>query len=95
LVLVNTNKGKQVFEDIRKQLIVRESNVIDCLQPQLKYPSEVSPNRGEFWNDYEAKGYEYVIKKYAGYNFKNMSKAAIRNLLDEMGLLDTVRKLRR
>jgi hypothetical protein len=38
-------------------------------------------------------GYEYVVKKYAGYNFKSILKGIIKSTLAKTGLLDIVRKL--
>lgn len=95
LVLINSTKGKEVFENIKNDLIARRSNEKDCLQPQLREPSKPSPNRAEFWNDYDAHGYNFVIKKYGGYNLKNICKLRIKNVLDKIGLLYIIRKVRK
>lgn len=84
LVLVNTFKGKELFDSIKIDLDYRESNTKDCLQPQLQYPSEVSMKRDKFWRDYYEKGFEYVAKKYAGYNLKSSAKSAIKLILKKV-----------
>jgi coenzyme F420-reducing hydrogenase beta subunit len=94
LVLVNSTKGKKIFQNIEKDLILRESNEKDCLQPQLREPSKPSPNREKFWKEYKAYGYDYVIKKYGGYNLKNIYKMKIKVLLNGLGLLTTIKRLR-
>lgn len=93
LVLINSSKGQRLFEDIKENLIYRESNTKDCLQPHLQYPAKPSAKREQFWEDYRLNGYKYIVKKYAGYNFKNRAKGSIKILLSKMGILDTVRKL--
>ncbi len=65
LVLVHTEKGLEVFEKVKNDVEWRESSVSDCLQPNLIKPTERSPRRDEFWNDYKTKGIQYVLKKYA------------------------------
>ncbi|MHB8129762.1 MAG: Coenzyme F420 hydrogenase/dehydrogenase, beta subunit C-terminal domain [Mobilitalea sp.] len=92
LVLVNTSKGQQLYEEIKRNLIYRESNTRDCLQPQLQYPTKKSEERDEFWEDYNRKGYNYIIKKYTSYKYKNRIKKVIKNFLQKIELLDAVKK---
>ena len=63
--LVHTEKGMELFQSIAKDLDFRESNVKDCWQRNLEYPTPVSEKRDEFWSDYQAGGIEFVMKKYA------------------------------
>lgn len=95
LVLINSPKGQRLFEDIKENLICRESNTKDCLQPHLQYPAKPSVKREQFWEDYRLNGYKYVIKKYAGCNYKSRARGMIKTTLSEMGLLGMVRKLLR
>lgn len=64
LALVNSDKGKQLFESIKDEYIVEPSNTTDCLQPQLQYPSKISPLHYNFVRDYNMFGFLYVAKKY-------------------------------
>lgn len=95
LVLINSAKGKEVFGNIENELIIRRSNERDCLQPQLREPSKPSPNRSEFWKEYESNGYRYVIKKYGGYNLKSICKITSKNILDKIGVLSIIRRVRK
>lgn len=64
LVLLNTEKGRLIFEKACGTLDVKELNMNDCLQPNLQHPSEMHPNRAQFEEDYKRFGFSYVIKRY-------------------------------
>lgn len=81
LILVNTLKGKDVFNKVKENLIYKKSNTKACLQPQLQYPSPKSERRIQFWNDYNSKGYEYIAKKYGGCNVITRVKRYISEFL--------------
>lgn len=72
LALVNSDKGEQLFGSIKEEYIVEPSNTTDCLQPQLQYPSKISPLHYNFVKDYSNLGFLYVAKKYGdiGLRFK-------------------------
>ncbi|MEL7568245.1 MAG: Coenzyme F420 hydrogenase/dehydrogenase, beta subunit C-terminal domain [Dehalobacterium sp.] len=81
LVLINTLKGQSLFNAIKESFIYVKSSTKDCLQPQLQYPAPNSEQRNQFWSDYYSKGYEYVIKKYAGYDTRSRAKHFLRMML--------------
>lgn len=93
LVLVNSPKGLELFQKIKIKLDYRESNTTDCVQRNLCEPSEPSPLREQFWQDYWSKGFKYVLKRYAGYGGKSRAKIFIRNGLEKVGLLPIVKRL--
>jgi coenzyme F420-reducing hydrogenase beta subunit len=93
LVLTNSTKGQELFERISKNLYYRESNTTDCLQHNLHTPSQPSPRRDKFWQDYKNKGFEYVLKKYTGYGFVGQSKKAAAKVLNKLGLLHVVKRM--
>lgn len=70
LVLVNSAKGKSVFDAIRDSLDVRESCKQNCLQPQRSLQG--SPPRhkysDQFWKGYHKRGMRYVMVKYTEYS---------------------------
>ena len=72
LILLNTDKGVQLFEKVKNKMIVISVNIEDCLQPNLCYPSIINSNREKFEKDYTRKSIVYVMKKYAdlGWKFK-------------------------
>lgn len=70
LVLLNTSRGIKLFEIIKKDVNFIESNIGKCLQPNLEYPSKVSPLRDRFWKAYKKYGFKYIVKKYSDSVFK-------------------------
>jgi coenzyme F420-reducing hydrogenase beta subunit len=93
LVLINSPKGQQLFESVSKDLYYRESNTIDCLQHNLHSPSQPSPRRNKFWQDYKNKGFEYVLKKYAGYGLVPRLKKTVVKVIKKIGLLHVVKRV--
>ena len=72
LVLLNTEKGRKLFENIRYSLNIIPAKLEDCLQPNLQFPSIINPKRTAFEKDYKKYGFEYVINHYGniGWRFK-------------------------
>lgn len=64
LVILNTFKGKDIFEKIHNKFEVVESNTKNCLQPNLIKPTEKPREYNAFWNDYIKRGYKYTATKY-------------------------------
>lgn len=90
LVLINTEKGLAAFEDVREDILFKQGNIIDCMQPNLRKPTECSPRRVEFWEDYYSNGFNYVAKKYAGYGLIAEYRKLVAKFLARLGLLSTV-----
>lgn len=63
LVLVNTEKGRELFDSIKTKLDAREVKMENSLQPNLQHPSIIHPKRMQFEKDYIAKGFDYVFNK--------------------------------
>lgn len=93
LVILNSNKGRDLFDNIKVSLDYKESNIRDCLQPQLQYPSRESHNRSEFWNDYNKYGFEYIAKKYTSYGFIRKIKTKMIILLKKLGVFQLIFKI--
>lgn len=70
LILVNTDKGRKIFDAIKDRMTVIPAKLEDCLQPNLQHPSVFNPKWKNFEKDYEHKGFEYVMKKYGEDNWK-------------------------
>lgn len=64
LLLINTEKGKDIFECIKEQLFLIETtpSVYTELNPNLRKPSWIHPKRNKFVNDYVTKGFNYIYK---------------------------------
>ena len=87
LVLVNTEKGRELFEAVKNRMTVIPAKLEDCLQPNLQHPSVIHPKRMEFERDYQRKGFLYVMRKYGdmGMNYQmkkflNRVKAKIKHI---------------
>lgn len=87
LILVNTEKGREIFEAVKDRMTVIPAKLEDCLQPNLQHPSVIHPKRMEFERDYQRKGFTYVMKKYGdvGMNYQmkkflNRVKAKIKQV---------------
>lgn len=70
LILINSAKGKETFNNVKAHGTYIESDTSKCLQSNLKKPTRISPNRDAFWKQYNDKGYDYIIKKYSDLNYK-------------------------
>lgn len=70
LVLINSVKGKKLFEEIRDSVVYERTKVEDCVREQgnLQHPTEKPEEYDEFWSLYHQKGFESAVKKYCGYN---------------------------
>ncbi|KAF1086364.1 F420H2 dehydrogenase subunit F [Sporotomaculum syntrophicum] len=93
LLLINSSKGQELFQRISKNLCYRKSNTTDCLQHNLHTPSQPSPRRNKFWQDYKNKGFEYVLKKYAGYGLVPRLKKTVVKVIKKIGLLHVVKRV--
>lgn len=70
LMILNTEKGKEVFEKIKSDIDDIQSSIEECLQPNLEHPTDCPKERDVFWKEYHDKGFEYVAKKYCHYDIK-------------------------
>ena len=48
----------------------KESNVNDCMQPNLYKPTSKCPERKIFWKRYKKYGIKYILKKYGRYTVR-------------------------
>lgn len=72
LVLLNTEKGRKLFEAVSESLNTIPSNLDDIMQPNLMHPSVIDPRRDKFEEEYAQKGFKYVFYKYGedGWRYK-------------------------
>lgn len=74
LVLVNTPKGKMIFDDSMRQFAVIIPQIEDCMQNRLKEPTKPNQRAVEFQKDYESHGFEFVLKKYGNVGVRYIIK---------------------
>ncbi len=77
LVLINTEKGRKLFESVKERLNTIPANLEDCMQPNLRHPSVIDPRRDQFEREYAQKGFEYVYFKYGEEGWRYKLKPAI------------------
>ncbi len=70
LILINTDKGRRLFNVVREHMTIIPAKLENCIQPNLRYPSVFNPKWKSFEKDYENKGFEYVMKKYNEDNWR-------------------------
>lgn len=68
LFLIHTQEGKKLFKEIRIEMDWIQSNLQDCQQPNLQYPTQSNPDRQSYWKDYHKYGIKYVTEKYGNPN---------------------------
>lgn len=64
LILINTEKGRNIFERVKDKLEIVHAEKKDYMQPNLQHPTGLHSDRDEFERDYQKKGFEYVLNKY-------------------------------
>ena len=66
LAIINTKKGKSIFEKVKQEIDIAECSLEDCIKYacMLRCPSEEPETREEFWEDYKKESFENIIKKY-------------------------------
>ena len=70
-----------MFEKIQGDLDCRLSNTTQCWQANLEAPTKKSEQREEFWNDYQRKGIDFVMKKYGTVPMKTKVKNKLLKIL--------------
>lgn len=80
LVLINNEKGVEVFDDIKEQVKWKKTILEDSMQPSLKAPFPKPEERKDFWSDLHNRSFQYVAKKYGEYGIGNELKAYLRRV---------------
>lgn len=84
LVILNTDKGREIFKEIKQNLIVNQVNIEQALQPNLIRPTSKDKRYNKFWIDYNKKGFEYVKEKYSKRSFVKKVKIKIINKIKKL-----------
>ena len=87
LILINTEKGRELFDKVKDRMTVIPARLEDCMQPNLRHPSAIHPQRMEFERNYSQKGFVYVMKRYGNMGLKNEIKAAWRKFKEKIKAL--------
>lgn len=83
LILCNTNKGITIFDIIKNSFDFIPLNIEDCLQPNLKKPSEINPFYNVFIKEYPIKGFNLILKRYSDNNLKDRIIILIKKIINK------------
>ena len=64
LILIQSEKGMELFEDCKEKFEYKETKIENCLQPNLIKPTSLSNEREKFWEFYQKYEIKKLIKKY-------------------------------
>lgn len=67
IILINSKKGKELFDNIKNNLVYRENCDIEYIiktNPCIAYPVKENPLREEFFNDVDKMNFEALKNKY-------------------------------
>ena len=64
LLFVNTEKGREIFNQIKDILDFIQSSTDKVMQIHLQKPSKINPNRMVFEQEYVEHGFESALRKY-------------------------------
>lgn len=74
LVMINTEKGIEVFDAIKDTLHYQSCEIEKGMQGPLIGPFPKPPNREEFWETYKDRSFGHIARKYGEYGIMNTVK---------------------
>ncbi len=80
LVLINDDRGKELFAQVRGSLEAAETPVESCLQPPLQAPPEKPADRAAFWRRFRTEPFVHIARKYGGYGILNRIRNKFRKI---------------
>jgi len=81
LVIINSEKGKKLFNLIETDCILVEVEIDAYLQKALISPYDEPRRRNKFWNDYNKYSFVKIVNKYIEPTIKNRIKWKINQVL--------------
>lgn len=69
-----------ILELVKEQLIWKETQLENSLQPPLKAPFPKPENREKFWRDFRTQPFGYIAKEYGGIGLKNNTKVFLKKV---------------
>ncbi|MBR2376636.1 MAG: Coenzyme F420 hydrogenase/dehydrogenase, beta subunit C-terminal domain [Clostridia bacterium] len=83
MVLINTNKAKEIFNDIKSEMIVEERTIEDAIlsNDALVKGSVYPKQRKDVYRHFEKKGFDSVYKKYYQENAMSKIKSKIKKII--------------
>lgn len=78
LLLVNSEKGQEMLEQIEKECETAKLSLTDMMQPNLREPSKPNGDREKFWSAYRQGGIERIVKNYGAVSVGKRMKVRIK-----------------
>lgn len=92
VVLVNTQKGYDVFLRVADRAKVLETKAEDAVQTALQHNAKPKIDNAVFWQEYQEKGFDFIIKKYGMRSKASLLKVKAITFLYKVGLLKFFKK---
>lgn len=80
LVLLNSEKGRRLFHQVKGELDYIPTDMEHCIQPNLEHPTVIHPKRDAFERDYVKYGFVYVGKKYGDMGWRNRANRLLKTV---------------
>ena len=80
IVLINTNIGEYVFNAVKNKVMWKATRIEDSMQMALKEAVPKPSGREQFWNEYYAKNFGYIVRKYGGIDVISKLKSRFRKI---------------
>ena len=93
LMMLNTGKGMQLFEEAKKVLDVFESDELEISQPQLRNPFPRAATYDQFWKDYHERSFAYMIYQYGKGGWKGILKSSLKKAAKKTGCYNCVHRV--
>lgn len=86
LILINTQKGMNIFKFIQNKMNLKAVDINNCLQYNLKSPTIANPKRDTFELDYKRKGFKYIYYKYGKDGWRYKSTEIIQKIINKLNI---------
>lgn len=94
LVMVNTEKGRQIWEQMKANAIWYQSDLRECYQAIFENPPKASPKRAAFWECYARNGFAKTINQFGKLHTKEkVIKFIIAPTAKRLGIYNVAQKL--
>ena len=64
IALINSEKGRELFESCQQDLIIQNADLEEFLQPNLVHPTARPDGRQKYWDCLENKGFDTLARQY-------------------------------
>ena len=84
LMLINSQKGQELFDKTEDNMFIKPLKTEDVLQPDLKEPFPEPEDRDVFWQEYRTKSFGYIARKYGRYGADRTPKMLVKRAVGKI-----------